>query len=64
MHLWGMPCSDQCSRCTFSIGLFDDADIGELGRKSNLSDEVCMEELFDFFFDDFTPLLSGLPFLL
>ena len=46
----------------FVIGLFDHNDVGEPGGKPNLFDEVCMEELVDFFFDSFKLLFSHLPF--
>jgi len=46
----------------FIVGLFDHDDVGEPGGKPDFSNEVCMEELVNFFFDGFTPLFSHLPF--
>ena len=39
-------------------------DIGEPGRKPDFSYEVCLEELVNFFFDDFMSFFSHLLFLL
>jgi len=49
---------------SFVVGLFYHEDVGEPGRKPDLSDEVGMKELVYFFFDGFTLLFSYLPFLL
>jgi len=38
------------------IGLFDHDDVGEPSGKPNFPDEIFMEELVNFFFDDFTSL--------
>ena len=49
---------------SFVVGLFYHNNVGETSRKPNLSNEVCMEELVDFFFYGFTPFFSHLSFLL
>jgi len=46
------------------MDLFDHDNVGEPSRKLNLSDEFCMEEFVNFFFDDFMSLFSHLSFLL
>jgi len=49
---------------SFLVGLFNQDDPGELGRKPDFSDEVCIKEFVDFFFEGFTLFYSHLSFLL
>ena len=64
MHPWDTSRLDQCSRCTFSSGLFYHDNIGKLGEIPDFYDEVDFEELVHFFFDHFASFFFHLPILL